>query len=148
MKYSSKKSILVAATLTLFMLNACSSDSSKHYDTYDNREDNHQLTTLFLVDENGYSYAGIPYICDSMEEWSQTRPNGEFSFIPPDNCRFDFYGLDGDYGYTDDEIVRIVDYANIGKEGIPYECSSFGVSSTYTDGSFDYDQNDACEFYL
>jgi hypothetical protein len=83
-----------------------------------------------------------------MYEWSRTAPSGEFSFVEPDTCEFDFTGLDGDFGYTDDEIVRIVDDRNDGKGGIPYECASFGVSSTYSDGSFEYDEDDVCSFYL
>jgi hypothetical protein len=146
-----KKMILVlSATLAMFAFNGCSSDS--HYDNNNNTDydnyDSNNLTTLFLVDEQGYAYADIPYICDSMYEWSRTAPSGEFSFVEPDTCEFDFTGLDGDFGYTDDEIVRIVDDRNDGKGGIPYECASFGVSSTYSDGSFEYDEDDVCSFYL
>ena len=114
------------------------------------------LTTLFLVDENGYAYGGIPYTCDSMNYWSETAPNGEFSFYPPDNCEFDFYGYfgtDPDDFYN--EYIYIVDIADEGKNNIPYECSSFNagnINYTYDDGiwdgSFDYDADDACVFYL
>ena len=108
------------------------------------------LTTLFLVDDRGFSYGGIPYKCDSMRDWSQTRANGEFSFYPPDNCVFDFFGLDGDYDVSPgvDDVVRIVDFTDDGKGGIPYECSSFGAGSTFGDGSFYYDIDDNCVFYL
>ena len=108
------------------------------------------LTTLFLVDQDGYSYAGVPYICDSMAYWSETAFNGEFSFYPGENCEFDFLGLYGNYAndpYVDD-IVYIVDDLDYGKGGIPYECASFGVGYTYGDGSFDYDIDDQCVFYL
>jgi len=107
-------------------------------------------TTLFLVDDRGFSYGGIPYKCDSMRDWSRTAPNGEFTFFPPDNCEFDFLGLRGDL-FGDpvvDDIVRIVDDLNRGKGGIPYECASFGASSTFGDGSFEYDSDDQCVFYL
>lgn len=108
------------------------------------------LTTLFLIDQDGFAYAGVPYICDSMVEWSETAPNGEFSFYPGEDCEFDFIGLEGNYAddpYVDD-IVYIVDDLDYGKGGIEYECASFGVGSTYGDGSFDYDIDDLCTFYL
>lgn len=108
------------------------------------------LTTLFLIDQDGFSLGGIPYICDSMYDWEYTRPNGEFTFSPPDNCEFDFTGLDGNY-YNDpyvDDIIYIVDDLERGKGNIPYECVSFGGSTTYGDGSFDYDIDDRCTFYL
>ncbi len=115
-----------------------------------NDDFNDNLTTLFLVDDRGFSYGGIPYKCDSMRDWSVTRPNGEFSFYPPDNCEFDFLGLEGDYNLNPivDDIVRIVDFTDDGKGGIPYECSSFGASTTFSDGSFYYDIDDRCVFYL
>lgn len=134
--------ILVFSMVAVFGLSGCGGSGD------DTPSSN--LTTLFLVDEQGFSYGGIPYRCDSMRDWSVTAPNGEFSFYPPDNCEFDFLGLDGNL-FGDpivDDIVRIVDYTNDGKGGIPYECSSFGASSTFGDGSFDYDIDDQCVFYL
>lgn len=108
------------------------------------------LITLFLIDDLGYSYAGIPYICDSMSAWSETAYNGEFSFYDGEDCDFDFYGLEGDYDESPwvDDIVRIVDDLGYGKGGIEYNCASFGISSTYSDGSFFYDRDDECRFYL
>jgi hypothetical protein len=107
-------------------------------------------TTLFLIDQNGFSLGGVPYICDSMPDWSMTRPNGEFTFFEPDNCTFDFTGYIGNYenNYITDDIIYIVDDLDIGKGNIPYNCEYFGASTTYLDGSFDYDENDACTFYL
>ncbi len=108
------------------------------------------LTTLFLIDQDGFAYADVPYLCDSMVDWDYTEPNGAFSFYPGEDCEFDFYGLEGNYDddpYVDD-IVYIVDYLDYGKGGIAYECASFGVGSTYVDGSFDYDIDDQCTFYL
>ena len=108
------------------------------------------LTTLFLIDQDGFAYAGVPYICDSMVDWDYTAPNGEFSFYPGEDCEFDFIGLEGNYEddpYVDD-IVYIVDDLDYGKGGIAYECASFGVGTTYGDGSFDYDIDDLCTFYL
>ena len=108
------------------------------------------LTTLLLVDHVGNSYGGIPYKCDSMINWELTAPNGEFSFSPPDNCVFDFDRLLGNY-FGDPyyyDIVRIVDIGHNGKGGIPYDCASFGAGSTYSDGSFEYDIDDQCVFYL
>jgi len=109
-----------------------------------------RLTTLFLVDEQGFSYANIPYKCDSMRDWSRTAPNGEFTFIRPESCEFDFLGLEGDYNIDPnvDNIVRIVDDLDRGKGNIPYECELFGASTTFGDGSFYYDQDDRCVFHL
>ena len=132
---------LIFSAIAVFGLSACGGGGS---DAPSN------LTTLFLVDEAGFSYGGVPYKCDSMSSWSVTAPNGEFSFLPPDNCEFDFLGLDGNL-FGDprvDDIVRIVDFTDDGKGGIPYECASFGASSTFGDGSFEYDIDDQCVFYL
>ncbi len=129
--------------VAIFGLSGCGGGSSVEH-----RDDGR--TTLFLVDEQGYSYGGIPYKCDSMVAWDFTAPNGEFSFYPPERCVFDFTGLDGNLFYDPrvDDIVRIVDITNDGKGGIPYECSSFGVSTTQSDGSFEYDIDDSCLFYF
>ena len=83
-----------------------------------------------------------------MSRWNKTAPNGEFSFIQPDSCEFNFHGLDGIYGDGGDDIVRIVDYKNNAKRDIPYKCRLFGASSTYNNGTFDYDQDDRCVFYF
>jgi len=134
--------IAVLSIVAILGLSGCGGGSNNDH------PDN--LTTLFLVDEQGFSYGGIPYKCDSMRDWSVTASNGEFTFFPPDNCEFDFLGLDGDL-FGDplvDDIVRIVDFTDDGKGGIPYECTSFGASSTYNDGSFNYDIDDRCVFYL
>ncbi len=132
---------LIFSAIAIFGLSGCGS-GDVYYDD--------GLTTLFLVDDRGFSYAGIPYKCDSMTHWSKTAPNGEFSFVEPDTCEFDFLGLEGDYNIDPlvDDIVRIVDFTNDGKGGIPYECESFGASSTFSDGSFFYDIDDQCVFYF
>jgi hypothetical protein len=134
---------LIVAVVAVLGLSGCGSSSDDHYQD--------DLVTLFLVDELGYSYGGVPYICDSMRDWEVTLPNGEFTFLPPDNCEFDFLGLDGNL-FNDprvDDIVRIVDFTDDGKGGIPYECASFsGVDETRFDGSFEYDIDDQCVFYL
>lgn len=114
------------------------------------------MTTLFLVDEYGNSYSGVPYICGSMTVWSTTPANGEFSFYPGEDCTFDFTGLYGtdplDPTVPYNEYIYIVDDLDNGKNGIPYECEYFGVGTTYNDGvwdgAFDYDADDACVFYL
>jgi len=130
------------ASAAVFGLSGCGGGGN---DYPDNR-----LTTLFLVDEVGFSYGGIPYKCDSMRDWELTAPNGEFTFLPPDNCEFDFTGLNGDYNVNPnvDDIVRITDDLNRGKGNIPYDCASFGASTTFGDGSFYYDIDDQCVFYL
>ena len=109
------------------------------------------LTTLFLVDDQGFSLAGIPYICDSMEFSQYTKNNGEFSFFPGENCSFDFLGYAGNYNndpYNGDDIIYIVSDINTGAGGVEYECNSFGSGLTFENGSFDYDADDACVFYL
>jgi len=138
---------LLFAGIAVLALSGCGSGGG---DYYENPPINDGLTTLFLIDQEGFAYADIPYICDSMLDWDLTAPNGEFSFYPGEDCEFDFYGLEGNYDddpYVDD-IVYIVDYLDYGKGGIEYECASFGVGSTYADGSFDYDIDDLCTFYL
>lgn len=137
-----KKSIIVAVVfiISAFSFNGCSGS----FDI----DGNDGLTTLYLVDEYGSAYSGIPYICDSMRSWDRTAYNGEFSFYPPDDCQFDFSGLRGNYNSRTDDIVRIVDYTDYGKSGIPYNCTSFGSGTTDYDGSFDYNSNDECVFYL
>ena len=135
---------LVISLVAVIGLSGCGGGGGSN----DNIDDG--LTTLFLVDDQGFSYGNIPYKCDSMRDWDRTAPNGEFSFYPPETCEFDFFGLRGDL-FGDprvDDIVRIVDYANEGKGNIPYDCTSFGGSSTFNDGSFNYDSDDQCVFYL
>ncbi len=138
---------LLVSVVAVFALSGCGGGGGSDYyvDPVDPA-----LTTLFLIDQDGNSYAGIPYLCDSMYDWEYTKANGEFTFSPPDNCEFDFTGLVGNYNddpYIDD-IVYIVDDLDNPKPNIPYECSYFGASSTYSDGSFDYDADDRCTFYL
>jgi len=137
--------LAIFASIAMLSLSGCGGGGSTTI-VIDNTPSN--LTTLFLVDEQGFTYGGIPYKCDSMIDWSVTAPNGEFSFLPPDNCEFDFRGLNGDYNGDPfvDDIVRIVDYTDEGKIGIPYECASFGVSTTFGDGRFEYDIDDRCTF--
>lgn len=138
---------LIFAGIAVIVLSGCD-DGHHHYD--DDYPPVDDLTTLFLVDQNGHSYGDIPYRCDSMNRWDATRPNGEFSFYPGEDCEFDFDGLYGNYDDNPhvDDIVYIVDYTDDGKGGIKYECASFGVGKTYGDGSFDYDENDECVFYF
>jgi len=108
------------------------------------------LITLFLVDQNGYSLAGVPYKCDSMEFPQYTPNNGEFSFYAGENCSFDFLGFNGNYNNDpySDNIIYIVSDINSGAGDVEFDCSSFGSGITYPDGSFDYDKDDACIFYL
>ena len=136
--------ILIVSAVAIFGLSGCGGGGDDGYVPPSN------LTTLFLVDQYDNTYGGIPYRCDSMVNWEFTAPNGEFTFSPPDNCEFDFSNYNGDngYGYSNDDIVRIVDIAYSGKGSIPYECSSFGVGSTFNDGSFYYNENDQCVFHL
>jgi len=143
--------MLILSVVSAMVLSGCGGGGGDDY--------NDGLTTLFLVDENGASYGGIPYICDSMDDWDETAPNGEFSFYPGEDCTFDFYGLYGtdpnDPTVPYNEYIYIVDDLDNGKNGIPYECSLFNVGNInhtdydgFWDGSFDYDADDTCVFYL
>ena len=147
---------LVVAGIAVFALSGCGGGDTYYVEEVVPPDD---LTTLFLVDESGDPYSGIPYICDSMRDWERTLSNGEFTFLPPDNCEFDFDGYFGtdpdDLTVPYNELIYIVDIADEGKNGIPYECSRFNVGNiNYTDydgiydGSFEYDADDACVFYL
>jgi len=137
-----KKSILfVVSFVTVFVLGGCGSSSDTSY--------SHDFKTLFLIDQNGYSLGDIPYRCDARPV-EYTAPNGAFSFYPGEECKFDFLGWNGNYSNDPfrDEIIYIVDSLDYGKDGIPYDCASFGASVTYGDGSFEYDIDDVCIFYL
>ena len=140
--------ISVISALSIFAFSGCGNNHNDNIIIVPPPVD--VATTLFLIDQDGFSLGNIPYICDSMANWSATRPNGEFTFIEPDNCIFDFSGLKGNYNndLVDDDIIYIVDDLDRGKGDIPYRCEFFGASTTYLDGSFDYDENDACTFYL
>ena len=128
------------------VLSGCGGGSDYYYD---------DLTTLFLVNEYNEPVSGVEYICDSMANSQYTAYNGEFSFYPGETCEFYFDGLylngtDPDDGYVDD-IIYIVDDLYNGKGGIPYTCEYFNVGSlnyTYSDGSFEYDWDDKCAFFL
>ena len=135
---------LMFATVAVFALSGCGGGN----DNYVPPEPD--ATTLFLIDQDGFSLGGVPYRCDSMPDWSETRPNGEFTFFEPESCTFDFDGFIGNYDNDPDidDIIYIVDDLDRGKGNIPYDCSSFVGSTTYGDGSFDYDIDDQCTFYL
>jgi len=107
--------------------------------------------TLFLLDQDDFSFEGIPYRCDGMANWDLTAPNGEFTFYEYESCEFDFSGLVGNWynDPIDDDIVRITDDLGLGVEGISYECASYGGPDvTLYDGSFYYDPGDQCTFYF
>lgn len=137
--------LILASILMIFGFNACG-------------DSNDELYTLFLVDEQGFSYAGVPYRCDSMRDWERTPSNGEFSFFTGESCTFDFRGFGGTSNNSSifDEVVRIVDYQEYGKGGIEYDCLLFSGTtyygdefiSPYMDGSFEYDADDQCRFFL
>jgi len=130
--------------IALVTLNNCGSVREEQVDNANYKRQH--LTTWLLVDELGYAYAEVPYKCDSMYQWRTTAVNGAFSFVQADQCEFDFDGLNGRYGDAFDDIIRIVDEGHHVKNHIPYACQYFGVSSTYGDGRFDYDEDDMCTF--
>jgi len=138
-------SIFLVSLLASMFISGCNSgNTSSNKSTNDSVNE----TTLFLEDEEGFSYGGIPYKCTSMSHWSKTKANGEFTFVQPDTCTFNFNGLKGLYEDEYDDVVRIVDYTHNGKGDISYDCRDFGASSTYDDGSFSYNEDDECTFQL
>ena len=133
---------LMLAGVAVFALSGC--DGSDDY--YD---DGPEPITLFLLDEQGFSYANVPYQCDGAP-WVTTLRNGEFTFFEYDSCIFDFEGYVGNYAndpYSDD-IIRITDDLGIGVEGIRYDCWSYGPGITRIDGDFSYDVEDECTFHF
>jgi hypothetical protein len=147
--------MLMVSILSVVALSGCGGGGSDYYE----EPYNDGLTTLFLVDDEGYAYADIPYQCESMTYPSVTAYNGEFSFYPGEDCTFDLYGYYGtdpdDMTVPYNEYIYIVDDLDRGKNDIPYECALFNVgfvNYTYDDGiwdgSFDYDADDICVFYF
>ena len=106
--------------------------------------------TLFLLDHDGYSYGGVPYLCDGMANWDVTLGNGEFTFYEYESCVFDFTVFRGNWANDpiDDDIIRVTDDLGIGVEGIAYDCLSYGPGSTRLDGDFSYDPSDECTFHF
>jgi len=106
------------------------------------------MTTLFLIDMNGFSAGGVHYVCVDPEGFvvddTFTPGNGEFSFYPGDRCTFDFLG----FGGTPIDPLYIIDDIGAGKGDIPYECMGGDGGMTYYDGGFEYLPDDTCTFYL
>jgi hypothetical protein len=110
-------------------------------------DSNDDLVTLFLIDEDGYSIADVPYRCvlaDGSIYDDTTNNDGSFSFELGDYCTFDFY----DFAGSDDEPIFIEDDLGYGKGDIRYDCDSGDSGFTYSDGSFYYSVNDSCTFYF
>ena len=139
-----KRLYIIFSFISLMLLNSCNGS----FETSGTPYHNDGLVSLYLVDENGHAYSNIPYLCNSMTRWDKTTSHGEFTFLAPEKCRFDLLGLNGNYGDRYDEVVRIVDYRDNGQGRVSYDCQSFGIGSTDYDGSFDYNIDDECTFYL
>ena len=141
-----KKKIIgmLSAGIAVFTLSGCGGGGDDYYDP------GPLPVTLFLLDEQGFSYAGVPYICDGMANWDYTLSNGEFTFYEFESCTFDFLGYAGNYSNDPsvDDIIRITDDLNFGIEGIAYDCDVYGPGSTRIDGDFDYDFDDQCTFHF
>jgi hypothetical protein len=106
------------------------------------------MTTLFLIDINGFSLGGVPYYCIDPSGLVTadfvTAPNGEFSFIPGERCTFDLFS----FGGTPSDPLFIQDDVGRGKGDIPYACDGGDAGVTSLDGGFDYLLDDICTFYL
>ncbi len=103
-------------------------------------------TTLFLIDNGGFSVANVHYACvnsfgDFIGDF-YTGNNGSFTFEPGEDCTFDFIGYNG----TPEDELYIEDDLQNPKEGIPYTCIGGDFGRTFGDGSFDYVIDDSCTF--
>ena len=139
-----KVAIFAATVVATMILSGC---GGNHTDVvYVEPEPPSALTTLFLIDGNGYSIGGVDYYCDTLGAGT-TLGNGEFSFYPGDYCTFDFIGFYEYFGGPNKEDeIRIVDDLGHGKGDIPYVCDS-GISDlTFPNGSFDHGTDDICTF--
>ena len=143
----------IVTVIVMIGLSGCDSydegyDDGYHDGFYDGaRVPDGAMTTLFLIDKDGFTLGGVAYSCidpSGMDTGNfVTAPNGEFSFIPGERCTFDLYGL---YG-TPEDPVFIEDDRGLGKGDIPYQCIQ-DEGFTYRDGSFEYIDDDICTFYF
>jgi hypothetical protein len=145
----------LVALFSVFAVTGCGGGYSEGYDDgYDDgfydgaRMPGAGMTTLFLVDIDGFSAGGVPYSCVSPDgrvtDRFVTAPNGEFSFIPGERCTFDLLGFGG---YPDDPLY-IEDDIGRGKEDIPYACDGGDGGFTDRNGMFIYLPDDVCTFYF
>jgi hypothetical protein len=146
--------MLLVSGLAVIALSGCGSyddgyDDGYHDGFYDGaRIPTDAMTTLFLIDYEGFSIGGVPYYCVDPSGVVTadyiTAPNGEFSFIPGERCTFDLLG----FGGTPDDPLFIQDDVGFGKGDIPYFCDGGDGGLTYADGGFEYFPDDVCTFYF
>ena len=96
----------------------------------------------YIDDIDGVGVGGISYNCTSGN--GVTDADGAFIFFPGDVCNFDFWGLPGNLVFS----LHIDDELTTGVGNIPFECDSGWSGATYADGSFEYDADDYCTFYM
>jgi len=137
---------LMIAGVAVFALSGCGSSGNDYYAPPPGPAE----ITLFLLDEDGFSWGGVPYLCDGMATWGSTLPNGEFTFYEFESCTFNFIGFRGNWlnDPLDDDIVRVTDDLGIGIRNIEYDCASYGPDITGVDGEFYYDPDDECTFHF
>ena len=150
----------VVAITVVFALSGCGGGSYNegYNDGYDDgfydgtRVVDDGMTTLFLIDIEGFSAGGVPYYCVDPSGYVTadyvTAPNGEFTFYPGEQCSFDLLG----FGGTPDDPLFIEDDIGIGKNNIAYVCDGGDAGLTgYNvdlgrDGFFNYLPDDICTF--
>ncbi len=144
--------MLLVSGLAVIALSGCGGGAyDAGYDDgfYDGaRASDASMTTLFLIDQDGFSLGGVPYYCVDPSGVRTadyvTAPNGEFTFVPGERCTFDLYGYNG----TPEDPLFIVDDVGLGKPDIPYACDGGDNGLTDVTGSFDYLPDDICTLYL
>jgi hypothetical protein len=102
-----------------------------------------EMDILYLDDGAG-GLEGVPYVCSSGS--GITDIDGAFAFYAGDNCTFDLNGYDGTVFLFDPLFIDYNDGSGVSDIG--YDCASGTNGFTDIDGSFDYDIDDECTFYL
>ena len=143
-----KHLLLTSTIILLFILTACQ-DS-----------DNDDPTPNYaMINEEGEGYEGIPYHCNSMDNWDRTNNFGEFHVEKNEQCEFDFSGFKGVYEKQEFDLILLIDQNENNdfdndtdtrnERNIKFLCDSVDEADyVYDDHSFIYARNDHCVFYF